>query len=81
MRIILRVNLKVTTRVAPDTDLAEYQANIFGRISGIRPDIMLNSNIEFFFRKNCTFIQYSTNLLTDLCYILIILFVKTIFDF
>ena len=42
-------------RVAPDTDLAGYQANIFAGYS-VWPDIRLNSNIEFFFRKKCTFI-------------------------
>ena len=52
----------VITRVAPDTDFAGYPANIFAGISGIR----LNSNIEFFFRNFS-----STNLPTDLFYILI----------
>ena len=32
----------VISRVAPDTELAGYPANLFFRISGIRPDIRLN---------------------------------------
>ena len=44
----------------------------------IWPDNRLNSNVKFFFRNKCTFIYLSTNLLTDLLYINIILFVITI---
>ena len=39
---VLLVNLH-KNRVAPDTELAGYPANLFCRISGIRPDIRLNS--------------------------------------
>ena len=46
------------------------------RISGIRPDIRLSRNIEFFFRK-----VFNKSAYRSLLYIDIILFVKTIFDF
>ena len=39
-------------RVAPGTDLAGYPGNIF---AGIRYG-RLNINIDFFFRKKCTFL-------------------------
>ena len=42
------------SRVSPETDLAGYPVwpDIrYGRIPGIRPDIRLNSNVEFFSEK------------------------------
>ena len=33
----------ILNMVAPDTELAGYPSNLFCRISGIRPDIWLNS--------------------------------------
>ena len=38
-------------RVAPDTELAGYPTNFFGRISFIRPDIRLNSYYRIFLLK------------------------------
>ena len=49
----------IPIRVAPDTDKAGYHpaaGKYFCRISGIRPEILLICNIEFFFRKKCNFI-------------------------